>query len=177
MKRSLAALFLVSSFYAGHAGAQSMRLVDGQPCYPTERTLYDKDGVTPFACTPAGGPSYKFKVFAGAKLALEASLSSDKPEIVTDLPDAPPLASSYTKLTVFRCLDEDPTGHSVFVGVKELLGFESLESGENKISLPHYANKGRCIHAKQASKDYELAFDILGPDDLTLHYRVLIRNE
>lgn len=49
-------IFLCSSVVA----AAEVRKADGKPCYETEKTYYDKDGVTPHSCLSSGGPAYTF---------------------------------------------------------------------------------------------------------------------
>ncbi|WP_410951083.1 hypothetical protein [Pseudomonas sp. S1(2024)] len=111
-----AAAISVFALVSSSAIAEGARPAEGKPCYPTEKTLYEKDGSTPLQCVSAGGPAYAFKVYLGEQLVWEGILPSTKPTVSFELPaslggggKAAPL------LTIGRDLEIDPMGAAVFM--------------------------------------------------------------
>ncbi|MDF9778876.1 hypothetical protein [Pseudomonas baetica] len=128
------------------AMAEESRLAGGKPCYPTEKTYFDKDGITPHTCVPNGGPAYNFKVFDGNKLIWEGALPSSKPEVTYDFPQRSVVEKSKApRLVVKRDLSADPMGKVVFFGEEHLRSIDDVQIGSNKNQIPKIQSTGISI--------------------------------
>lgn len=131
-------LFLNSSVFAA-----SMRLADGKPCYPTEKTIFGKDGVTPFSCIPAGGPAYSFKVYVREHLLWSGKLASTEPEVFFELPTTTKTEKNrLPHLIIKRDLERDPTGNIIFFGESSLGAMKSYTADGNSLQLGEMQLKG-----------------------------------
>lgn len=167
-------LTVASAATAGH-----MRMADGKPCYPTEKTYYDKDGVTPFGCEPASGPAYAFKVWSQSTLLWEGELASSVPAVYFPLKvSSGAKENSQPRLVIRRDLSADPTGQVVFFGETHVESIKTLkvENGST-IQAPENHETGITVRVKPGSTA-EFAFAQL-PGSVTsqMSYRVELRNK
>lgn len=131
------------------AVADDIRPAYGKPCYQTEKTYYDKDGITPFQCESAGGPAYNFTVHEGDELLWEGKLPTTEPRAYFDLPKSSESdKESGIRLVVKRDLRADPMGHAVFFGEENLNSIVTSKSGEHNIHMPIMQTIGKTTLTK-----------------------------
>lgn len=152
-------LLIVGMIMGSAAIASSMRPADGKPCYSTEKTYFDTDGVTPFACKPAGGPAYSFKVYAGSNLLWSGDLPADQPEVYFDLQAKKEEDKKVTpRLVIKRDLESDPNGYVIFFGESRLAGFKTVTAPGTSISLPQMLEIGWRLLVRPDSGEVDRRF-------------------
>lgn len=161
-KNLVIAVALMSAAMIGfNVYAESMRPANGQPCYPTERTYYDSDGVTPKMCKASGGPVYKFKVYSKGILLWDGVLPSDKPEVVISQERSQSDQGKEIPQLVFRRdLERDPNGRVVFLGERKKVEIDQLNDGNgNSIALPtvSYVGESFFMHPNSDKEVYALS--------------------
>lgn len=123
-----------------------VRQTDGKPCYPTEKTYYAEDGVTPFQCIPSGGPAFTFTVYDGTDVVWSGILPIAEPIVYFELPPKMQSAErSTTRLFVTRDLKTDPLGNSVFFGEEHLYDIEAYGQEGNVIQIPRMISLGKSV--------------------------------
>lgn len=174
MKNVLAVIGLL--LFTGIAAADD-RWVDGKPCYPTEKTYYDADGVTPYMCRSASGPAYSFQVFVDKKLLWDAKLPSDKPEVYFDLPVTSEAEQKLTpRLIVRRDLGTDPTGAALFFGEVHLAAIKRFTGGGNSMEVPEFSHTGKTFPITQNESTFNIG-TLPGTVFSENNYRIVVRRE
>jgi hypothetical protein len=178
IRLAIAACVLLCGTSAAHA--QSMRLTQGKPCLPNEKTYYDQDGVTTFGCESAGGPTYRFEVHANGTLVWEGLLPGERREVLADLPALSEGAKSsqespYAKMVARRCVELDPAGDTFFFGERHLTAIKTFEGGGSRLSLPETTDRGVCVPAPQSARDYQATTSARAADGSSVEYRVNIK--
>lgn len=159
--------------------AASMRPADGEACYPTEKTYFDKDGVTPFACAPAGGPAYSFEVYVGDRLLWKGKLVSTEPEVYFKLPTTTEAEKHLgPRLVVRRDLERDPSGKVVFFGESSLGAIKTFSAGGNTLQVPEMHERGATVAFPLEKREGTIPVGkISGAVFDQNDYRVVIRSE
>ena len=146
MKRFLC---LMMMFIFSLTQAAERRDAHGQACYPTEKTYFLSDGVTPSICESTRGPAYDFLIYANDQLIWRGHLSNSQPEIAYKLrSDDPSIKMLSPQLIVMRDLKSDPTGHVVFFGETDIDSFNQYTDGNNSVSFPERTYVGKSIPVK-----------------------------
>jgi len=159
--------------------AASMRPAGSKACYPTEETYFDKDGVTPVFCAPAGGPSYSFEVYVGDRLLWEGKLVSTEPEVYFKLPTTTEAEKRLLpRLVIKRDLERDPSGKVVFFGESSLGAIKTYSAGGSTLQLPEMYERGATVVFPLAKKDGTIPVGkISGAVFDQNDYRLVIRSE
>lgn len=155
MSKSVKALGLIlalgATLLTSNASAVGgTRLADGKPCYPTERTFYAEDGVTPFQCEASGGPAYEFKVYVGKQLLWEGVLPTTAASVNFELPGGSE-GKPASQLVVTRDLSADHDGRVVFFGEEHLQAIMHLQSNDGELHVPAINSIGLSVPVKDAT--------------------------
>ena len=149
MMKCVLGILIIATFGLCHAG--EMRMANGKPCYPTEKTYFDSDGVTPLQCAAASGPPYSFQVYVGDKIIWQGKLQINTPEVSYSLPSNDERINNLNpRLVIMRDLKSDPTGHTFFFGESHLAGFVTSRNAENSVQLPEIVFSGKTIQVNPA---------------------------
>lgn len=121
--------------------ASEMRPANGQPCHPTEKTYFDKDGTTPYGCKLDGGQEYSFTVYSGDKLVWKGTLPKDKPEVYLQLQENELHGSLVLKRT-----SRGTSSHSgIYFGESSMVGVKTFEGGGNRMQVPQVREVGNFL--------------------------------
>lgn len=132
------------------AMAGEIRMADGKPCHPTERTFYAEDGATPYQCEAAGGPAYRFEVYDGENLLWKGELPPHEPEVYFEFQEKLS-EKDFSRLLVKRDLNADPQGRVVFFGEQHVQRVDTLESANGTLmKMPVLQKVGFSIPVKES---------------------------